>query len=64
MYDDEFLKSKSGKKKGRRRLRKVMSKLERMKQKITIRLTYLNSPMKRTRWNNEKRAKENRPRKI
>ena len=29
--DDQFLKSRSGKKKGKRRLRKVMKKLERMK---------------------------------
>ena len=46
--DDQILKSRSGKKKSRRRLRKVKNKLERMKAKKIKRLTSPISPMKRT----------------
>ena len=64
MYDDnQFLRSISGEK-SRWRLRKVMNTLERMNTKITKRLTSPISPMKRTHWNDGKRARGNKLRKI
>ena len=60
---DQFVKSRSGKT-SRRRLRKVMNKLERMNAKIIKKLTSLISPLKRTHWNDGKRARGNKPRKI
>ena len=64
MYNEnEFVKSGGGKK-SRRKLRKVMNKLERMNTKLTKRLTSLISPLKRIHWNDEKRAKVMRPKKI
>ena len=46
--DDQILKSRSGKKKSRRRLRKVKNKLERMRIKITKNLTSPISSLKRS----------------
>jgi len=43
---------------------KVMNKLERMKLKMTKILTSPICSVKRTHWNDEKRARGNRPRKI
>jgi len=57
--EDEFVKSGGEKK---RRKRKVMNKLERMRARITKRLISLISPLKRTYWNDGKRARGNRPR--
>ena len=59
----QFVRSRSGKM-SRRRLRKVMSKMERMRAKMTKRLTSQILLLKRTHWNNWKRARENRLRKI
>ena len=54
MYnEDEFVKS-GGEKKSRRKLRKVMNKLERMNTKLTKRLTSPISPLKRVHWNDGK----------
>jgi len=64
MYnDDEFMKSGGGKK-SMRKLRKVMNKLERMNTKLTKRLTFPISPLKRIHWNDEKRARGKKPRKL
>ena len=64
LYDkNEFMRKKC-KKKRRRRWRKVMNKLEMMKLKMTKILTSTICPMKRTHWNDGKRARGNRPRKI
>ena len=64
MYnEDEFVKSGEGKK-SRRKLRKVMNKLERMNTKMTKKLTPPISPLKRIHWNDEKRAREKKPRKL
>ena len=60
--NDEFVR-RYGKKR-KRRWRKVMNKLERMKLKMTKRLTSPLCPLKRTHWNDGKRARGNRPRKI
>jgi len=60
--NDEFLKSRSGKK-NKRRVRKV-NKLERIRVKMTKRLTSPICPLKRTHWNYEKQTRGNRPRKI
>ena len=49
--ENEFVKSGGEKK---RRKRKVMNKSERMRVKMTKRLTSLISPLKRTHWNDEK----------
>ena len=54
---DEFLKSDGEKK----RRRKVMNKFERMRAKMTKRLTSPISPLKRTHWNDEKQVRGNRP---
>jgi len=61
--NDKFVRSKN-ERESRRRLRKVMNKSERMKAKLTKKLTSLICPLKRTHWNNGKQARENRPRKI
>ena len=45
----------------RKRTRKTKDKNERMASKLTKRLSSLNSPLKRTRWNDGKRARGNRP---
>ena len=58
--EDEFV--KSGEEKKRRNKRKVMNKLERMKAKMTKRLTSPISSLIRTHWNDEKRVRGNRPR--
>ena len=58
----EFMRKKCEKK--RRRWRKVMNKLERMKLKMTKRLTSPICFFKRTHWNDGKRARGSRPRKI
>jgi len=56
MYNkDEFVKSDRGKK-SRRKLRKMMNKLERMNTKLTKKLTSPISPLKRTHWDDGKRA--------
>jgi len=60
--DDQFVKSRS-EKKSKRKLRKVKNKLERLRAKMTKR-TSPTSPLKRTHWNDGKRARGNRPRKI
>ena len=61
--NDKFVRKRCGKKR-RRRWRKVMNKLERMKLKMTKRLTSPLCPLKRAHWNDGKRARGNRPRKI
>jgi len=61
--NDEFMRKKCEKKR-KRRWRKVINKLERMKLKMTKRLTSPIYPTKRTHWNDGKRARGNRPRKI
>ena len=61
--DDQFMRSRSGKK-NRRRMRKVKNKIERMRVKMKKRLTSPIFSLKRTRWNDGKRARGNRPRKI
>ena len=60
--DDQLVRSRS-KKKSRRRLRKVKNKLERMRAKMTKRLTSPLCPVKRTHYDG-KQARGNRPRKI
>jgi len=55
MYDNQFVRSRSGK--NRRKLRKILNKLKRMNGKMTKRLTSPISPLKRTHWNDEKRAR-------
>ena len=57
--EDEFV--KSGGEKRRKRKRKVMNKLKRMIAKMTKRLPSPISPLKRTHWNDEKRAREKLP---
>jgi len=61
--DDQFVKSRS-RKKSRRRLRKVKNKLGRMIAKMTKKLTSPISLLKRTHWNDGKRARGNKFRKI
>ena len=64
MYnEDEFVKSGGGEK-SRRKLRKVMNKLERMNTKLIKRLTSLISPLKRTQWYDGKRARGKKPHKL
>ena len=53
--EDEFV--KSGGERKRRRKRKVMNKLERMRTKMTKRLSSSISPLKRTHWNDESELK-------
>ena len=55
--EDKFVKIDEEKK---RRKRKVMKKLERMRAKMTKRLTSPISPLKRTHWNDEKRVRGSR----
>jgi hypothetical protein len=50
--------------KHRRRLRKRKNKLERGRSKMTRRLSSTKSPLKRTHWNDGKRARGFRPREI
>ena len=59
----EFIRKRCEKKK-RRRWRKVTNKLERMKLKMTKRLTSPICSLKRTHWNDGERARGNRPGKI
>ena len=63
MYKDEFGKS-GGEKKSKKKLRKVMNKLERMNTKLIKRLTYPISSLKRTHWDDEKRARGKKPHKL
>jgi len=56
--EDEFVKIGGEKKKKRKR--KVLNKLERMRAKMTKRLTSPISPLKRTHWNDEKRVRGSR----
>jgi len=61
--DDEFMKSGRGKR-SRRKLRKLRSKLERMNIKMTKRLVSPLCPIKRTHWNDGKRARGMNPKMI
>ena len=61
--NDEFVR-RMCEKKSNRRWRKVMNKLERMRVKMIKRLTSQICPLKRTHWNDRKRDRGNRPRKI
>ena len=61
--NDEFVR-RMCEKKSMRRWRKVLNKLERMRVKMTKRLTSPISPLKRIHWNIGKRSRGNRPRKI
>ena len=54
---DEFVKSGGGKK-SKRKLRKMMNKLEMMNTKLTKRLISLILPLKRTHWNVESELEE------
>ena len=64
LCDNDEFKRKRCEKKKRRRWRKVMNKLEKMKLKMTKRLTSPIYSLKRTHWNDGKRARGNRLRKI
>ena len=57
LHCDEILENKRCENNRRRRMRKTKNKKERMKDKLTKRLSSLNSPLKRTHWESGKRSR-------
>ena len=64
MYNEDEVEKSGGGKKCERKLRKVMNKLEMMNTKLTKRLTFPISPLKRIHWNDGKRVEGKKPRNL